>query len=363
MKPIYLLSIVSLFACNVGALCTDYVIPIDSLNIRIESQIIDVYSSETFELQNRLDELDELSAQCEEQEYLAGDVQILHLKIITAMELGSDELLNEWLDEYGDKAQKSVGYGLPSWELYYKSLQAVLSIYINGFERYRSTLDQLIDRSEIAGVPTTQSVLLLEVISNVNQQEAEEYLSRLDAILRRNDNISIDFSYFTYLLFVGNNYASVDSTEQALESYSQADSVASSIGMDRLSSSARFLGFCISTESLPLSPENITISLEFIEGMMQHEFLGDYSSEVLRVADSYIAYEQFVEAEELLTNCLRHIEEEFIKSKHHIDNIASSRYYQMRSTLSTDELQAEIYYQLYYKLAVLTYPRFSYHLR
>jgi len=351
MKLVYLLNSVLLLACNVAALSSD-LMPIELLNLEIESQTVDTYSGDTSEIENRLVALDKLSAQCEGHEYISGDVQILHLKVVTAMLLGRDELLNEWQHEYAGKVETSIEYGLLNWELYYKSLELILSIYINGFERFRSSLEDLIIRSEIAGASAIQSVLLLEIISHADEQEDEEYITELDESLHKDDNLSVDLSYFNYLLLVGNYYASLDSTERALKNYSQADSVATRIGLNRFSRSTQFLSHLIKTENLPLSPDDLTLSLDYIEEMMQHEFLGDVSSEVLRVADSHITYEHYTEAEELLINCLQHLEEEFVQSKHYLDNVASSRYVQMRSTVSTDEMQAEMYYLLYNKLAV-----------
>ena len=341
--------ILAFFFATACALSASSSTSIESINQEIESLLMKILSPDS--TVTTISDLEFISDQCEQRRYLAGDVQILHLKVATAMQLGNDGLLETWLSNYERKIEQSVDYGIMDRERYYRALKAVLSIYVNGFQYQRGSLESQIHKARLTGDVEVQAELLYEILRNVDFSERSGYINRMDSLIAQSRYLQDGILHTNFAVEAGNYYAEVDSIEEATKYYKIAQKSAASWGSQVISNSIDYKLFLLETEEGPLSPAEIDTELYYLRLMMTDELIGDSEEAALRIAYSYFANQQYPEAETVLKEYITYMDETIAKRSELLANYSSSKYFHILSDKSLDTYKAESYCRILPKLA------------
>ena len=100
------------------------------INKKIENII---FQSSRFDYPKNFNEINKLIEQCQQIDYLSGEITLVDAKIQRAVFLGSDEIVYDMADYYNLKIEQAIDYGLIEKELHFRLLNSIIQISINGY--------------------------------------------------------------------------------------------------------------------------------------------------------------------------------------------------------------------------------------
>jgi CHAT domain-containing protein len=200
-----LIAIIIFFSC---------LFAIDRNILKLNQEIEDIsFKTQNFEfdyvntgsLLDYYSRINELMEKCDKENYLIGESELLTSKIQIAIAVGEEDLIEGWGDNYKEKMNDAIKYGMRDRELYYSFLSLQIKIATDGFEFYRDKIEDLKEQANINNDYNIEAYILLTMLQNVSGEDYKLIDSELETLFSSHKELKNTYIYVAYQTLKGTN--------------------------------------------------------------------------------------------------------------------------------------------------------------